>query len=616
MQHPRLKRSHRRAVPPLAAWLLLAACAGPPPDPTAPAAAAAVAVATQAPQPEAASGWQQPPGWTARRQIVAAAHPLAAEAGHEMLRAGGSALDAAVAAQMVLALVEPQSSGIGGGALLMHSDGQAVQAWDGRETAPAAADEQLFIGADGHVVDPATAVFGGRAVAAPGAVKMLEAAHRVHGRLPWARLFEPAIRLAEQGVPISPRLHTLLQADTLLRRDALARAHYYTADGQALPVGHVLRNPALAAVLRSIASQGSAGLYGGPVAADVVARVHKHAVPGRLTVQDLADYTPLLRQPLCTLWRDVYRVCGFPPPSSGHIALMQVLGMVADTPPTPSAPGVPGADWLHRYTEATRLAFADRALYVADPAFVPPPGAGWAALLDPAYLAQRAALIGPRRAAQVEAGRPPGAAVSAYAPMAEQAEHGTSHISVVDAAGHAVALTTSIEAAFGARVMSDGGSGLRGGFLLNNQMTDFALAPTDARGRPVANRVQPGKRPRSSMSPTLVFDARSGELLMSLGSPGGPFIIHYTARTLLATLAWGMALQPAINSPNFGSLGGPLWLERGRFPAATLQALRERGHQVTEADLNSGLHAVQRLPAGAGWAAGADPRREGQARGD
>ena len=608
----------RRAAAALAAPCFLAALLGcaqfPGPAAMAPAAAPASATAVADMLPERPSGWVDKPGWTARRQMVAAANPLATDAGHQMLRAGGSALDAAIAAQMVLTLVEPQSSGIGGGALLMHYDGRRAQAWDGRETAPTAADDKMFVGPEGRPLAYGDAVFGGRAVATPGVVKMLEAAHREHGQLPWARLFEPAIALAEGGFAISPRLHTLLQADRLLRRDALARAHYYAADGTALPVGHVLHNPALAAVLRAIAAQGSAGLHAGAVAADVLARVNSHSVPGRLAAADLAGYTPLKREPLCTLWRTVYRVCGFPPPSSGHLAMLQVLGMMEAGAPARLNQGVPDVDWLHRYIEATRLAYADRALYVADPAYATAPGADWASLLQPAYLAQRAALIGPQRAAQVQAGRPPGVAPVAQAPMREQPETGTSHVSVVDAQGRAVALTSSVESAFGARVMSDGGTGLAGGFLLNNHMTDFSLLPTDAQGQPVANRIQPGKRPRSSMSPTLVFDAKSGELLMTLGSPGGSFIIHFTGRTLLGTLAWGLNAQQAINLPHFGSTGGPVFLEKGRFPPATVQTLRERGHTVNEVELTSGLQAVQRAPGG--WFGAADPRREGIVRGD
>ena len=259
------------------------------------------------------------------------------------------------------------------------------------------------------------------------------------------------------------------------------------------------------------------------------------------------------------------------------------------------------------------MAYADRAQFVADPDFASPPGGDWRTLLDPAYLAQRAALIGPRSMGAALPGQP-GTVRVAYAPMPEQVEHGTSHISVVDAQGRAVAMTTTIEAAFGARLLADGGTGLPGGYLLNNQMTDFSLAPADAQGRPIANRIEPGKRPRSSMSPTLVFDRRDNRLLMTLGSPGGPVIIHFTAKTLLGALQWGLDVQRAIDLPNFGTLGGPVFLERGQFPAATLQALRERGHSVVEFDLTSGLQAIQRTPTG--WYGGADPRREGIVRGD
>ena len=550
--------------------------------------------------------------------MVAAANPLASRAGYQILKVGGSALDAAIAVQMVLTLVEPQSSGIGGGAFLMHWDGTSTQAWDGRESAPADADERLFLAADGRPVPFAQAVFGGRAVATPGAVKMLEAAHRLHGRLAWRHLFEPAIRLAEHGFSISPRLHRQLQNETLLQQDPQARAYFYATSGEPHPVGHILRNPALAAVLRAIAAQGSSALHHGPIAADLVARVRGHGVPGRLRSTDLADYTPKQRSALCSLWQTVYRICGFPPPSSGHLTLMQILGLLEHLPSVISVrpalqSGVPGADWLHLYTEASRLAFADRAQYVADPDFVSAPAGRWTSLLDDAYLSQRAALIGPRSMRTAAPGQPAAAAL-AYAPMPEQAEDGTSHISVVDPQGKAVALSTTIEAAFGARIMADGGTGLPGGYLLNNQMTDFSLAPADATGRPVANRIEPGKRPRSSMSPTLVFDARTGDLLMTLGSAGGPAIIHSAAKTLIGTLQWGLDPQRAIDLPNFGSFNGPTVLEQGLFPLATVDALRARGHRVEEMELTSGVQVIQRV--GRSWVGGADPRREGLAVGD
>ncbi len=568
------------------------------------------------PMPEGASGFAAKPGWAARRFAVAAANPLATEAGFRVLQAGGTAIDAAVAAQMVLALVEPQSSGIGGGAFLMHWDGRAIAAWDGRETAPAAADEKLFVRADGQPMPFEQAVVGGRAVGVPGALRMLEAAHRRHGRLPWASLIAPAIRLADEGFLVSPRLHTQLKAENALKGDAQAATYFYAADGQPHPVGHRLRNPALAEVLRAIAARGSAALHEGPVAQDIVRRVRGHAGnPGVMTLADLAGYTAKEREAICTEWLQRWRVCGFSPPSSGHLAVMQILGLL-ERSPAPAQPlesGVPSVPWLHAYTEAARLAFADRNQFVADPDFVPAPGGRWTTLLADDYLRQRAALIGPRSMRTASPGAPGGQA-GVHAPMPEQAEAGTSHISIVDGEGRAVAMTSTIEAVFGSRVMSDGGTGRAGGFLLNNQLTDFSLVPADAQGRPIANRVQPGKRPRSSMSPTLVFDQADGRLVMSAGSPGGAAIIHFTAKTLIATLAWGLNAQQAIDLPNFGSFNGPTVLELGRFPPATVTGLQALGHVVVQNEMTSGLQAIQRTRTG--WFGGADPRREGVVRGE
>jgi gamma-glutamyltranspeptidase/glutathione hydrolase len=601
-----------------AAWLLAGACA----HAQAPATGAATS-ATAPTLPEGASGLQAKPGWSAQRFMVAAANPLATEAGYRILKAGGTAVDAAVAVQMVLTLVEPQSSGIGGGAFLLHWDGRQLQALDGRETAPAEVDERLFLGPEGRPLPFAQAVVGGRSVGVPGTVRMLEEAHRRHGRLPWAGLFEPAVALAEQGFAVSPRMHALLKAETALRQYPPAAAYFYRADGEPHPVGHVLRNPALAAVLRQIAARGSAALHQGPVAEDLVRRVREHPTnPGRMSLADLAAYTVQVREPLCTPWR-TWRVCGFPPPSSGHLAVMQILGIVdhlGAAVPGALSGGRPGADFLHRYTEAARLAYADRALYVADPAFVPAPGGRWEQMLDPAYLRERAAQVGERSMGVATAGVPPAWQRAASAPrplfaaQPAQPEGGTSHISIVDADGRALAMTTTIEAVWGARILADGGTGLPGGYLLNNELTDFSFAPADAQGRPIANRVQPGKRPRSSMSPTLVFDAASGALRMSAGSPGGAAIIHFTAKTLLGTLAFGLGAQRAINLPNFGSLNGPTLLERGRFDAATVDALKARGHAVQEVEMTSGLQAIERTPSG--WFGGADPRREGIAMGD
>ena len=568
--------------------------------------------------PEGASGLQAKPGWSSQRFMVAAANPLATEAGYRILKAGGTALDAAVAVQMVLALVEPQSSGIGGGAFLLHWDGRQLQALDGRETAPAAADEKLFLGADGKPLPFAQAVVGGRSVGVPGAVRLMEEAHRQHGRLPWAALFERAIELAEQGFPVSARMHELLKTETALRQQPQAAAYFYRAGGEPHPVGHVLKNPALAAVLRQIAERGSAAFYQGAVAEDIVRRVREHPTnPGGMSRDDLAGYTVQARAPLCTPWR-AWRVCGFPPPSSGHVAVMQILGMVDQPGPVGpqvlSSDGRPGADFLHRYAEVSRLAYADRALYLGDPAFVAAPGGRWDSLLDPGYLRERAALVGTRSMGTATPGLPPGVQRVALAPQPFQPEAGTSHISVVDGEGRALALTTTIEAVWGARLMSDGGTGLTGGFLLNNQLTDFSFVPADAQGRPIANRVQPGKRPRSSMSPTLVFDAEGGALRMTLGSPGGATIIHFVAKTLLGTLAFGLDAQRAIDLPNFGNLNGPTLLERGRFDAASVQTLKDRGHTVQQIEMTSGLQAIERR--GGGWFGGADPRREGVAMGD
>jgi len=565
--------------------------------------------------PEAATGYTPKPGWAGERFAVAAANPLATEAGYEVLKAGGSALDAAVAVQMVLTLVEPQSSGIGGGAFLLHWDGERVVALDGRETAPAAADETLFLQPDGTPMNFQQAVIGGRSVGVPGAVKMLEQAHREHGKLPWKSLFQPAIRLADEGFPVSPRLHGLLQKDLALRNSPQAAAFYYQSDGSPWPIGHRLRNPALAALLREIAEKGSAAFYQGENAQAMVEQVNRHpSNPGQLSLSDLHSYQPRQRDAICTLWQQRYRVCGFPPPSSGHIAQMQILGLLEQLGPlAPLEQGIPSADFLHQYTEAARLAYADRAQYLADPDFVPAPGGDWNTMLAPRYLRQRAKLIGQTSMGTATPGNP-GPLPITFARQPEQPEYGTSHISIVDADGNALAMTTSIEQAFGSRLLNDGGTGLPGGYLLNNELTDFAFEPRDEQGKPVANRVEPGKRPRSSMSPTLVFEADSGRLLASLGSPGGSAIIHFTAKTLLGMYGWGLDAQRAIDLPNFASYNGPTILEAGRFPRSTLKALRARRHEVGESEMTSGLQAIQRTAGG--WFGGADPRREGVVMGE
>lgn len=595
-------------------WLLGCAPTQPGAPNLAPAAPAALPAA-----PEAASGWTDKPGWTASHFMVAAANPLATQAGYTMLKAGGSAIDAAIATQMVLNLVEPNSSGIGGGAFLLLYDGKRVRAYDGRETAPSAATERLFYGPDGKVMPFRQGLVGGRSVGAPGVLRMLELAHRQHGKLPWATLFEPAIRLAEQGFAISPRLATVLAADRDLYSDPIARAYFYEADGSPKRAGTILRNPELAAVLRSVAQRGADAFYLGDVARDIETKVRSHPTnPGLLTAADIAAYRPKEREPICTDYRR-WRVCGMPPPSSGGIAVAQMLGILEALPPARqigkekpqrNAVGLeptPGA--AHLFSEAGRLAYADRNQYVADTDFVPLPGSSWRSLVDKRYLASRAATIGDRSMGKAVPGTPTGATMALAGDRAPEFPS-TSHISVVDRDGQAVSMTTTIEDQFGSRQMVRG-------FLLNNQLTDFSFVAEED-GKPVANRVQAGKRPRSSMAPTLVFDRETGQLVMTTGSPGGSAIINYVAKVLVGTLDWGLDVQQAISLPNVGSRNGPTELEKGRVSDALVDGLKARGHDVRVMEQTSGLQGIMRVNRDGKWLwfGGADPRREGVAMGD
>jgi len=573
---------------------------------------------TPAISPETETGFAEKPGWENQDFAVAAANPLATDAGYQVIKAGGNAIDAAVAVQMVLTLVEPQSSGIGGGGFLMHYDGQHVQTFDGREKAPSGVDENLFIGEDGEPLSFADAVNSGLSVGVPGLVMMLENAHAQHGQLPWESLFAPAITLAEEGFAVSERLHTSLADDATLRDNELARAFYYTDSGEPVAVGETLRNPALADILRQIAAKGSQALYAGPIAEDIVNRVAAHPQrPGHMRMDDLAAYEAPEREALCTPWQQ-WEVCGFPPPSSGHLTIMQILGMM-DHQPMLEAPlddGLPSSSWLHQFLEASRLAFADRGLYIADPDFVQAPGGDWNTMLNSDYLAGRASLIEADASMGSGAAQPgkPGDMQVSFALAPAQPEYGTSHISIIDQDGNAVAMTTSIEQAFGSRILADGGTGLSGGYLLNNQLTDFSFVP-EVDGQPVANRVEADKRPRSSMSPALVFDRESGDLLASLGSPGGAAIIHYNARTLVALRDWGLDAQEALNLPHAVTLGGAVYLEAEGYPQETLSALEALGHDVSERELTSGLQAIMRQPDGSLFG-GADPRREGIVMGE
>lgn len=598
----------RRQLSMIAAALALAGCHTP--------------VNEQPPAPELGSGYRTDLTTRhAERHMAAAANPLAAEAGREMLRQGGSAIDAAIAMQAVLTLVEPQSSGIGGGAFIMLWDGKNVHAYDGRETAPAGATERLFLKADGTPMAFPDAQIGGRSVGTPGVLRALQMAHQKTGHLQWAKLFEPAIRLSEQGFAISPRLHALIAADRYIPQSPEMAAYFLNADGSPKATGTLLKNPALAAVFKRIAKEGPDALYQGPIADEIARKVQGNRNAGSLSQADLRGYTAKERTPLCTDYKQ-YRVCGMPPPSSGGIAVAQILGTlqaveardprlaIAPMKPVKSASPAglePTPEAVHLIAEAGRLAFADRALYVADSDFTPVPVAG---LVAPNYLAQRATLIGERSMGIAKPGTPAGIQV-AYAPDRSPLRISTSQVVAVDDQGGAVSMTTTVEAAFGSHVMVQG-------FLLNNQMTDFSFIPQE-NGQPVANRVEPGKRPRSAMAPTLVFDRQSGELLATVGSPGGSQIIEYVSKSLVAMLDWNLDPQAAISLPNFGSRNGATELEAGLFSPALKQALRDKGHALSEIDMTSGIQAIVRTRDAQGkvtLSGGADPRREGEAVGD
>ncbi len=561
--------------------------------------------------PERATGYVEKTGWTAKKFMVAAANPLATDAGYQVLRAGGSAIDAAIAVQMVLNLVEPQSSGIGGGAFLMHFDGNTVKAFDGRETAPAAATEKLFQNADGKAVGFYDGVVGGRSVGAPGVLRMLELAHKQYGRLPWTSLFAPAIKLAEEGFAVSPRLNAMLKTEQHMKKDAAAAAYFYDKDGNPWPVGHTLKNAELAKVLREVATGGADAFYKGRIARDIEAKVKSHPTnPGGLTAQDIAGYQAKVRTPICTDYKS-WTVCGMPPPSSGGIAIAQMLGMLEAKDIRPFAPkdGVLNADAVHLFSEVGRLAYADRGRYVADTDFVPLPGNSAKPLLDKKYLAQRAALITDKSMGVARFGVPPATALARGADTSPELPS-TSHISIVDAYGNALSMTTTIEDAFGSRQMVRG-------FLLNNQLTDFSFDSADANG-PIANRVQAGKRPRSSMAPTLVFERGTKKLVLSTGSPGGSAIINYVGKVLVGTLDWGLNVQQAISLPNFGSRNGPTELEQGRIGDALVEQLKAKGHNVRVMEQTSGLQGIMRMNIHGEemWFGGADPRREGIVKGD
>ncbi len=534
--------------------------------------------------------------------MVAAANPHAVEAGLEALSAGGDAIDAAIAVQSVLGLVEPQSSGLGGGAFLLYFDSETgdLTVYDGRETAPASADETLFLDAQGAPLGFFDAIFSGHSVGVPGAIPALHAAHNDHGQLDWAEGFTAATRLADDGFAISPRLAGFIARvapRTPLDEWPASRAYLFDEGGNPLPSGHVLTNPAYAETTRALALNPRA-LHEGAIAEAIVTAVQAEPRPGGLTLSDLEAYQIVERDPICRAYRQ-WTVCSAPPPSSGGVTVNQILGLLE--PFDMSATGPETLEGWRRFIEASRLAYADRDAYVADQDFVFVPTIG---LHDPEYLSQRAALIDRDSAIPTIApGRPAG--ISEPGADATPDSPGTSHFVIVDADGDVISMTTTVESVFGSHRMA-------GGFFLNNQLTDFSRTPVDANGAPVPNRPEGGKRPRSSMSPTIVFD-QDGNFVLATGSPGGSSIIAYTAKTLVAMLDWGLPPQEAADLPNVVARGDVVRLEQGLDPDL-VSGLEGLGFTIdANRGENSGIHIVRRLEDGRLIGA-ADRRREGQAR--
>lgn len=590
------------------------------------------ATPTLSTNPEVATGYRS--DMTAvhtARYAVATANPLATEAACMVLRDGGTAADALVTAQTVLGLVEPQSSGVGGGGFLLYFDAArgSVRAYDGRETAPAAATENYlrWISDTDRTAPKPDARASGRSIGVPGIVRLLEDVHREFGRKSWRELFDPAVSMADRGFDISPRLAAAISdAAPRLRLDAAAAAYLLNSDGSPKPVGTRLTNPDYSKTLGTIASGGAQALYTGDIAQAIVASAtdtRGGRTPSLLTEQDLAAYTVKQREPLCSTYRG-REICGMPPPSSGGVAVAATLGVLEHFPMSNHKPtdvdrngGRPAVLGVHLISEAERLAYADRDRYVADTDFVALPGGSPDTLLGTAYLTGRAALISQQHTMGTAA---PGDFGGPAATVSPQPEHGTSHISVVDSYGNAAALTTTIESAFGSFHLVDG-------FLLNNQLTDFAAEPLSPEGIPVANRVEPGKRPRSTMAPTLIFDKSGpgrGPLYAVLGSPGGSVIIQFVVKTVVGITDWGLDAQQAVSMVDFGASNTPETNVGGEHPAIDtsgngahdplVEGLRKLGHQVDLADQSSGLSAIVRTAPG--WTGGADPRREGLVMGD
>lgn len=554
--------------------------------------------------PESATGTLVQQSVEARHQLVVTAHPLATQAGYEVLQQGGSAADAAVAVQAMLTLVEPQSSGIGGGAFMLYWDNanKQLKAFDGRETAPASADESLFMTDEGKPMRWWDAMVGGRSVGTPGVLAMLELSQKQYGKKPWASLFSDAIKTSESGFKVSPRLNQLLTSkiNPGLGKYPQARDYFFTPEGEPLPVGHQLTNPELANSLRQIAEKGATAFYQGELAEKIIDAV-KQATdnPGKLQLSDLKSYQAVERQAVCRPFRD-YRVCGFPPPTSGGITTLQIIKLMEFAELKQLQPD--SIEFYQLFTQASRLAYADRARYLADSDFVDVP---MDQLLNENYLRQRSLLINPLK----DMGKAnPGKLPNTLSRADDQSPElpSTSHFVIVDRWGNAVSMTSSIEMAFGSTLMA-------GGFLLNNQLTDFSFV-AEQDGNPVANRVQPGKRPRSSMSPMMVFD-KNNHLVAALGSPGGSRIISYVAKNLYLKLSSDLSLQQTFNTPHVVNRNGMTELEAGTSAEQLAEPLKALGHEIKIRDLNSGLHGFFRQPDGS-WKSAVDPRREGTALGD
>ncbi len=553
---------------------------------------------TEVREPEGATGLKINKAVHGKKAMVVAANPYASKAGLNILKKGGSAIDATIAIQMVLTLVEPQSSGIGGGNFLLHWDNskQNLTTFDGRETAPSGADSQLFFDhSTGKPLKWINAVVGGRSVGVPGVLASLEKAHSQYGKLPWSVLFEPAIKLAKEGFVVSPRLEKLLSMKFNPGIHSLPEInHYFFPNGQSVKAGDILVNKKLAKVFSSIATEGSEVFYKGWIAKKIIEKVQNAKQnPGLLNLQDLANYQAKERPAVCGVYHE-YKVCGMGTPSSGGIAVIQILGQLEKFDLSQYTPNSLAA--IHLFSQSSRLAFADRNRYVADSDFVSVPVNG---LIDPIYLSKRANLIKLNKdMGKAVAGKPKGALPQTDDSAIEQPS--TSHISIVDKEGNAVSMTTSIENGFGSALMVEG-------FILNNQLTDFSLSPK-SNGLLVANRVQANKRPRSSMAPTMIFN-KDDSLKLVLGSPGGSRIINYVAQRVIAILDWELDPQAAANLANVTNRNKVTTLESGSNIESLKNELEKMKHAVSVRDMNSGLQIIEVNKKG--LIGGTDPRREG-----